>query len=132
MLIGGDAVVPGLESAIGTVSFAADLAIAATANVRGAVLLANDLTDFTVVDDLVDARTGECLSRLTPAGAPPRDLDAERVRRELDDGVHAGRVARDEAGARAAGVEGTPAFFVNGVLHEGAFDAGSLVEAQAQ
>ena len=30
---------------------------------------------------------------------------------------------------RAAGVEGTPAFFVNGVLHEGAFDAGSLVEA---
>jgi len=63
------------------------------------------------------------------AHAAALGLDAERVRRELDDGVHAGRVARDEAGARAAGVEGTPAFFVNGVLHEGAFDAGSLVEA---
>ena len=63
------------------------------------------------------------------AHAAALGLDAERVRRELDDGVHAGRVARDEAGARAAGVEGTPASFVNGVLHEGAFDAGSLVEA---
>jgi NhaA family Na+:H+ antiporter len=56
-------------------------------------------------------------------------LDAERVRRELTDGVHAARVERDASGARAAGVQGTPAFFVNGVLHEGAFDAGSLVAA---
>jgi NhaA family Na+:H+ antiporter len=56
-------------------------------------------------------------------------LDAARVRSELADGIHAARVARDDASARAAGVSGTPAFFVNGVLHEGAFDAGSLVEA---
>ena len=27
------------------------------------------------------------------------------------------------------GVTGTPAFFANGVLHDGAFDAGSLVAA---
>ncbi|MDX6677512.1 MAG: hypothetical protein QOE31_1564 [Solirubrobacteraceae bacterium] len=56
-------------------------------------------------------------------------LDAARVRAELDDGLHAARVARDDASARAAGVTGTPAFFINGVLHDGAFDAGSLVEA---
>lgn len=56
-------------------------------------------------------------------------LDAERVRSELSTGVHATRVARDERSARAAGVQGTPAFFVNGVLHEGAFDAGSLLAA---
>jgi protein-disulfide isomerase len=56
-------------------------------------------------------------------------LDAERVRSELAEGMHAARVARDEASARAAGVRGTPAFFVNGVLHEDAFDAGSLVAA---
>ena len=56
-------------------------------------------------------------------------LDGERVRREVLEGVHAERVARDEDSARAAGVTGTPAFFVNGVLHEGSFDAGSLVEA---
>jgi len=56
-------------------------------------------------------------------------IDGERVRREVLAGVHAERVARDEQGARAAGIPGTPAFFVNGVLHEGSFDAGSLVEA---
>ncbi|MEA2220005.1 MAG: Na+:H+ antiporter, NhaA family [Solirubrobacteraceae bacterium] len=56
-------------------------------------------------------------------------LDAERVRAELSGGVHAARVARDEASAKAGGVRGTPAFFANGVLHEGAFDAGSLVAA---
>ncbi len=56
-------------------------------------------------------------------------LDAERVRRELTDGVHTARVARDRESATAAGVQGTPAFFVNGKLHAGSFDAGSLVEA---
>lgn len=56
-------------------------------------------------------------------------LDGERVRREVLEGVHAERVARDVRSARAAGITGTPAFFVNGVLHEGSFDAGSLVEA---
>ncbi|HEV2787241.1 MAG TPA: thioredoxin domain-containing protein [Solirubrobacteraceae bacterium] len=56
-------------------------------------------------------------------------IDGERVRREVREGVHAERVARDERSARAAGIAGTPAFFVNGVLHEGPFDAGSLVEA---
>jgi Na+:H+ antiporter, NhaA family len=63
------------------------------------------------------------------AHAAALGLDAERVRRELSDGVHAPRVARDEQSAKDAGVEGTPAFFVNGVLHAGSFDAGSLVEA---
>jgi NhaA family Na+:H+ antiporter len=56
-------------------------------------------------------------------------LDGERVRREVLDGVHAERVARDERSAQAAGVTGTPAFFVNGVLHADSFDAGSLVAA---
>jgi protein-disulfide isomerase len=56
-------------------------------------------------------------------------IDGERVRREIIAGAHAEHIARDEASARAAGITGTPAFFVNGVLHEGSFDAGSLVEA---
>jgi protein-disulfide isomerase len=63
------------------------------------------------------------------AHAATLGLDAERVRRELAGGVHAARVAADERAARDAGVQGTPAFFVNGTLHAGAFDAGSLVEA---
>jgi Na+:H+ antiporter, NhaA family len=56
-------------------------------------------------------------------------LDGERVRREVLARTHAERVARDERSARAAGITGTPAFFVNGLLHEGSFDAGSLVDA---
>jgi protein-disulfide isomerase len=56
-------------------------------------------------------------------------LDADLVRRELADGVYAERVERDARSARTAGVEGTPAFFVNGSLFGGAFDAGSLVAA---
>jgi NhaA family Na+:H+ antiporter len=60
------------------------------------------------------------------------ELDADRVRRELLDGTHAARVQRDADSAAAAGVQGTPAFFVNGVLHAGAFDAGSLIEALEQ
>jgi Na+:H+ antiporter, NhaA family len=56
-------------------------------------------------------------------------LDVERVRAELAEGIHAARVERDERSARAAGVRGTPAFFVNGMLLDGAFDVGSLVAA---
>lgn len=56
-------------------------------------------------------------------------LDAERVAAELREGTHAERVARDAGFARRAGLTATPAFFVNGRRHEGAYDAGSLVDA---
>jgi protein-disulfide isomerase len=56
-------------------------------------------------------------------------LDAERLRAELREGVHAARVARDVESGRRNGVTGTPGFFANGRLVDGAFDAGSLVDA---
>jgi NhaA family Na+:H+ antiporter len=56
-------------------------------------------------------------------------LDAERVAAELREGTHAERVERDAGFARRAGLSATPAFFVNGRRHEGAYDAGSLVDA---
>jgi protein-disulfide isomerase len=56
-------------------------------------------------------------------------LDADRVDDELERGVHAPRVQRDVESGLRSGVAGTPAFFVNGRLHEGAFDAGSLIAA---
>ena len=56
-------------------------------------------------------------------------LDADRMRAELGDGTHAGRVQADEAGAEAGGAGGTPTFFANGERHEGAFDAQSLIAA---
>jgi len=56
-------------------------------------------------------------------------LDAERVRTELADGTHAERVAADVGSGRAAGVAGTPTFFVNGERHRGHYDAQSLIAA---
>lgn len=56
-------------------------------------------------------------------------LDTERFSADLASGGPAQRVARDDEPARAAGINATPAFFVNGRRHEEAFDARSLVEA---
>ena len=56
-------------------------------------------------------------------------LDVERFRADLDSGVWAARVARDNDAVRAQGITATPAFFVNGTYHSDSFDAGSLVEA---
>jgi Na+:H+ antiporter, NhaA family len=63
------------------------------------------------------------------ATAAALGLDADRLRAELHDGTHAARVERDLESGRRSGVIGTPGFFVNGVLHRDAFDAGSLIEA---
>jgi protein-disulfide isomerase len=56
-------------------------------------------------------------------------LDVERMRAEVDSGVHRARVERDLASAEASGATGTPTFFVNGTRHFGAYDASSLIEA---
>lgn len=56
-------------------------------------------------------------------------LDAARLEAEARSGRHRPRVERDVASAVASGVDGTPAFFVNGVRHEGVYDAGSLTAA---
>jgi protein-disulfide isomerase len=63
------------------------------------------------------------------AAATIPGLDVERMRAELDSGAHAARVQRDVESGRAAGVPGTPTFFVNGVRHGGAFDAQALIGA---
>jgi protein-disulfide isomerase len=57
------------------------------------------------------------------------ELDAERVERELADGTHRARVARDVESARRSGATGTPTFFVNGRRHDDVYDAGTLVAA---
>lgn len=58
-------------------------------------------------------------------------LDAHRLLAEVDDRIHAQRVARDLDSGLRNGVRGTPTFFANGLRHGGAFDARSLVEALA-
>jgi protein-disulfide isomerase len=56
-------------------------------------------------------------------------LDAERLAAEVEAEAHAARIERDRSSAAASGATGTPTFFVNGVRHQGAYDAGSLIEA---
>jgi protein-disulfide isomerase len=63
------------------------------------------------------------------AAARAVGLDVERVRAELADGTHRERVDADARSGRAAGVTGTPAFFVNGERHRGHYDAQSLIAA---
>lgn len=58
-------------------------------------------------------------------------LDADRLAAEVEAEAHAARIERDLSSAERSGATGTPAFFANGVHHQGAYDAGSLVEALA-
>jgi protein-disulfide isomerase len=84
---------------------------------------------FWEMHDALYANGGKLASADLAELAQRLGLDVERFRAELIDGAYAGRVARDEDAARAAGIAATPAFIVNGVPHTGSFDAGSLVEA---
>jgi protein-disulfide isomerase len=56
-------------------------------------------------------------------------LDVARFEEELRSGAHAARVAEDRAKGQAAGVTGTPAFFVAGERHRGFYDVEGLVDA---
>jgi protein-disulfide isomerase len=84
---------------------------------------------FWAMHDALYAARGQLEDDELVAHAGAIGLDADRVAAELASGAHAERVARDAASARAMGLTGTPAFFVNGVLHGDAYDAGSLVAA---
>jgi protein-disulfide isomerase len=56
-------------------------------------------------------------------------LDPKRMALELEEGHWRPRVARDVESGMASGVRGTPMFFVNGSLHQGNYDAASLLVA---
>jgi protein-disulfide isomerase len=57
------------------------------------------------------------------------DLDVERFARELELGIHAGRVLEDVVSAEASGARATPTFFVSGRRHVGPYDAATLAAA---
>jgi protein-disulfide isomerase len=84
---------------------------------------------FWEMHDALYANRGRFSEADVVALAARLGLDAERFRAELVSGAYAARVARDADAARAAGLASTPTFYVNGRRHEGAFDAGSLVDA---
>jgi NhaA family Na+:H+ antiporter len=57
------------------------------------------------------------------------ELDMDRFKRELNEGVYAEKVKEDFQSGVLSGVNGTPTFFINGVRYEGAWDLESLIEA---
>jgi protein-disulfide isomerase len=57
------------------------------------------------------------------------DLDVPRFIMELEEDVYSTRVHEDFRSGILSGVNGTPTFFVNGVRHDGRWDAESLLRA---
>jgi protein-disulfide isomerase len=56
-------------------------------------------------------------------------IDDERFERELTERRYAGRVREHFMSGVRSGVNGTPAFFINGVRHDGSYDVQSLYAA---
>jgi protein-disulfide isomerase len=79
--------------------------------------------------DAVFAAQQRLTEELVAGLARELGVDGAELDAELREGRHAARVARDVRSGEASGVQGTPAFFVNGQRHEDAYDAGSLVDA---
>ena len=56
-------------------------------------------------------------------------LDIDRFTRELNEHIYAPRVREDFRSGVRSGVNGTPSFFINGVLYTGAYDVRSMLTA---
>ena len=56
-------------------------------------------------------------------------LPETAMRNALETGQYRNKVRNDFMGGVRSGVNGTPAFFINGVRHDGAYDYASLVSA---
>jgi protein-disulfide isomerase len=56
-------------------------------------------------------------------------LDVERFVGELTEGIYRERVREDFFSGVRSGVNGTPAFFINGVRYDGSWDLPPLIEA---
>jgi predicted DsbA family dithiol-disulfide isomerase len=56
-------------------------------------------------------------------------LDVERMRAEIEGGVYRERVRQDFRSGVRSGVNGTPAFYIDGYRFDGAWDAETLTAA---
>jgi protein-disulfide isomerase len=84
---------------------------------------------FWEMHDLIFEHQRALLDRHLHEYAGTLALDQARFDEELASHVHAARIKRDFSGGIRSGVNGTPTFFVNGVRHDGDWDAASLVAA---
>ena len=67
-----------------------------------------------------------------PALAGAMQIDAGRLRDDLESGRHRDKVLAQAEQGRAAGASGTPSFFINGEHYHGDSDHASLAEAIGQ
>ena len=63
------------------------------------------------------------------AAARGLDLDVQAFNSELMQHVHVPRIREDFVSGVRSGVNGTPAFYINGVRHDGAWDFETLLAA---
>jgi Na+/H+ antiporter NhaA len=84
---------------------------------------------FWEMHDLLLSRQDELSFPALLRYAESLGLDADQFVASLRAREGAGRIAEDVDSADMSGVSGTPTFFINGVRHYGAFDAGALTAA---
>jgi len=84
---------------------------------------------FWPIDDLLYEHQNALDERSVARYAESLRLDVERFRSELRGETYASRVHEDFMSGVRSGVNGTPTMFVNGVRHDGPWDAESLTAA---
>ncbi len=90
---------------------------------------ANALGQFWEMHDLLFENQPKLNSSNLLMFAKQLGLDTERLARELGEGAYRERVRADFLSGVRSGVNGTPAFFINGVRYDGSWDMEPLVEA---
>ena len=90
---------------------------------------ANALGQFWEMHDLLFENQPKLNSSNLLMFAKQVGLDTERFARELGEGAYRERVRADFLSGVRSGVNGTPAFFINGVRYDGSWDMEPLVAA---
>jgi protein-disulfide isomerase len=84
---------------------------------------------FWQMHDLLYENQGRLRDQDLRAYARELGLDIEQFDRELAEHVHAARVHEDFMSGVRSGVNGTPAFYINGARHDGSYDIETLLAA---
>jgi protein-disulfide isomerase len=85
--------------------------------------------EFWPMHDLLYERQQHLANKDLHAYAEELGLDMSRFNNDMAEHVHAPRVYEDFMNGVRSGVNGTPTFYINGVRHDGSFEAAVLLDA---